>query len=151
VGFYFFQFWNFNLLIRGISLFSFMIFIFFICVFSLSYFVDFKFNHLWNFNFFISEISIYSFMVFHFLHLWNLIVFYLWNSNLLILFDVAHFHAWKTLKIILIFLFTKSLKNIWKNELYRKFIEQKLVSVVSFENCKEISKNMQILRFEIKN
>ena len=38
-----------------------------------------------------------------------------------------------------------------KNEPYRKFIEQKLASVVSFENCKEISKNMQILRFEIKN
>ena len=29
-------------------------------------------------------------------------------------------------------------------------MRQKLVSVVSFENCKEISKNMQILRFEMK-
>ena len=31
-----------------------------------------------------------------------------------------------------------------------KFIGQKLASVVSFEICKEISKNMQILIFEIK-
>ena len=127
--------------------------------FSYSSFVYFHYLSLWILNSIICGISIFSFLKFQFIHLWFFIFliygiyffFYLWNSNLLILFDVAHFHAWKTLKIILIFLFTKSFKNIWKNEPYRKFIEQKLVSVVSFENCKEISKNMQILRFEIKN
>ena len=62
----------------------------------------------------------------------------------------AQFYACKTLIIFSISSFSKSLENFWKNELYTKFIGQKLASVVWFEVCKEISKNMQRLRFEIK-
>ena len=62
----------------------------------------------------------------------------------------AQFYTWKTLKIFSIFSFSESLENFWKNEPYTKFIGQKLIAVIWFEVCKEISKNMQRLRFEIK-
>ena len=50
------------------------------------------------------------------------------------------FYLWKNILMFLIFIWTKSVNNFWKNEPCRNIIRRKLASVVRFEVSKEFSK-----------